>query len=505
MKRSRVYSLGSHIGLVVLGGAAVAQAAGFSLLGVPTSVEVGQLVSLAADCSLTAVPLLSARLLAVLMLLLATTGAVLVKRRGAAWLTVLVALGVSTLVGDPARSADCNIDFDWDATSASESFQHTGPDFDFTPTQPGYMEVMATSGGESVEATIPVCPIGQVADECGICGGDGSACLCLTVLAVGYSATGATCNYQSGTPPNLQSLPGIALDEFTYNEFFTGEGYDASLGIGWGFSTPINGQADHYGTAGRAHGCGACLQVTGENGSAVFWVREIADVGAVGTNGYPRGVHIDSNYIDLVRNGNGVGVDVTIQPVPCPFTGNILMKHRIYNDQQVWYWMALEYMPYNSVYPIKKIEIKDDAFHTQWYDLPKAWTNKYVLGNYEPFPYPQIPLPSPPNGPVRFRITSVYDQVLVTAPIQQAERPLDPAALGWAYYDLGVQFEARPYLEGACSENYFCGNWAHDAGEDCEWTVGPGSVDCADLGLGTGTASCGFGTCTWDTTECSGT
>ncbi|MAG31920.1 MAG: hypothetical protein CL908_13615 [Deltaproteobacteria bacterium] len=502
MNRSTLSQTVTGGGLVLVGAVAVAQTVGFSLLGVPSFAEVGELISLTTDCPQVPVPMFSAPSLVVFALLLATTGAARLRRRGAAWLLVLAALAVSSFASEVAEGAACDTSVDWEAASASESFQTTGPTFDFTPTQPGYFDVTATTGGEIAEATIPVCPVGEVADECGVCGGDGWSCLCITVLAVGYPASGNTCNFFNHDGPNKPNLPGIALDEFTYNEFFTGQGYELPFGYDGGqFGTAINDDSPHYGTVGRAHGCGACLQVTGENGSAVFMVREIADYNSVAQNALPRGVHLDSNYIDQVRTGNGMDIDVTIQPVPCPFDGNILIAHRIYNDQQTWYWNALEYTPYNMVYPIKKMEIRAEVGHTEWYDLPKKWTNKYVLGNYNPLGG-QIPFPDPMNGPVRFRITSVYDEVLITPPIQQAERPLAAEANGWAYYDLGVNFEPRPYAEGACTPNYFCGNWQLDPGEECESSQQL-SPTCASLGAGTGTAYCDPGTCLWDRSTCS--
>lgn len=487
--------------LVVTGSVALAQGAGLSLLGVPTSSEVGELVSLTTTCEAAEVPMLSAPFVVVMALLLATATLVALRRRAAAWMGVLMALGLSTAAPERAESAACDTPVAWSATSASESFLATGPTFEFTPSVPGYVDVVATTGGESEEARFPVCGVGQVADVCGICDGNGAACVCQEALAVGYPGDGNTCNfYSNGTHPGLQDLPGIALDEFTYNEFFSQE-YDPRLTGDGAFADPFDpGAPAEFGTVGKAFGCGACVQVSGPNGSAVFFVREIADVAAVGLNGRPRSVHIDLDHIALVRNGAGVAVDVTLQPVPCPFTGSIQLAHRIYSQ---FYWIGMEYTPYNYVHPIKQIEIKAETGHSQWYDLPGVWTNKYRLDNLAPGPYGRVPLPSPQDGPVRFRITSVYGEVLVTPPIQQAILPLDPAANGWAYYDLGVQFEPRPWAEGACTPNAFCRNFQTGfVGEACS-SYTQETTSCASLGAGTGTATCGPVSCTWDTSTCS--
>jgi hypothetical protein len=311
------------------------------------------------------------------------------------------------------------------------------------------------------------CLDGLVMDTCGICGGDGSACVCKQFEAVGYVGRGDTCNFftDGQWPDGEPDLPWAALDEYTYNELFSGEGFELPFDYDGGiFSLPADPENTGMGTVGRAHGCGACLMVTGSEGTDVFMVIEIADIGAVGANGRPRNVHLNENGVLNVRDTFAVGIDVTVQPVPCPLSGSIQLKARMFNYSQPWYWRAVYYTPYNSVYPIKKMEIQAVDEHDQWYDLPKDWTNRYRLENYGGLGV-EIPIPDPPNGPVRFRITSLYGEVLVTPPVQQVERPADSE---WAFYDMGVQFQPRNYTLGACSPVDLCGNKILDVGESCE-------------------------------------
>jgi expansin (peptidoglycan-binding protein) len=328
----------------------------------------------------------------------------------------------------------------------------------------------------SFEVGEDACPTEQPADDCGICGGDSSACVCAEFEAVGYPADGLTCNLFGDTvwPDGEPELPGAAIDEYTYNEFFTGEGHDLPFEKSGGvFLEAIEPGDGAMGSVGKANACGACLLITGVNGSRVFFVREIADVAAVGANGIPRNVHLDNSAINDVRNGSGVAVDVTVQPVPCPFTGTIQLKHRIFLYDQAYYWRGMEYTPFQSIYPIKTLEIRAETGHDQWYELPKNWLNEYQIGanfandDENGWAGVNIPVPDPPNGPVRFRLTSVYNQVLITPPIQQVERPGD-SATGLVFYDLGVQFQPRPHTLGACEVTTVCGNKQLDEGEACE-------------------------------------
>jgi hypothetical protein len=320
--------------------------------------------------------------------------------------------------------------------------------------------------------------------------------VCTVSFAVGYLGNGNTCSFIGS--PNATDLPAIALDEFHYNELFTGGGYDAPFGLAGGVFNAAAGPDWTFGTVGKARGCGACLEITGKNGSIVGMVREIADIGSVGSNGYATGVHIDNAYIDQVRNGSGPAVDVTIRPVPCPHSGNLLLKNIIYNANQPWYWIGLEYIPYNSVYPLLSMEIKAEVGHDQWYPLPQIWTNKWDLLNFQP---QTIPVPDPPNGPVRFRFTSIYGDVLVSEPVQQVERP-HPQNPAIVYYDMGVNFVPRSVPPGPCAPNLDCGNWTIDPGEECESSAQQ-VVDCSSLGAGDGTAFCDPGTCLWDRSTCS--
>ena len=73
--------------------------------------------------------------------------------------------------------------------------------------------------------------------------------------------------------------------------------------------------------------------------------------------------------------------------------------------------------------------------------------------------------PRCPNRGLRFRITSVYGQVLITPPIQQVSPDV---ADTYEFYDLGVQFQPRQYTLGACKVTTQCGNKQLDIGEACE-------------------------------------
>ncbi len=200
-----------------------------------------------------------------------------------------------------------------------------------------------------------------------------------------------------------------------------------------------------------------------------------------------------------VRDGQGVAVDVTIRPVPCPHTGNIMIRYRMYNSQSPFYWTALEYVAYNHVYPILAVEIRAEVGHEQWYPLTPDWVARWNELNVPRV----IPYPDPINGPVRLRITSLYGDVVTTDLIQHPDRPV-PGAAGTEdfYYDSGVQFPARSIDPGPCMPNLDCGNWMLDPAEECESSEQL-SADCVSLGAGTGTAYCDPGTCLWDRSTCS--
>ncbi len=346
-----------------------------------------------------------------------------------------------------------------------------------------YAKVVAVKNalemGESLEVSVLLdCATGE--------------CICQNSEVVGYPGNGNTCDLNGH--PNSLILPKLALSQYRYNEFFSGRGAssydDFTLG-------PAEGRA-----------CGACLEITGPNGTLVFIVNEIADINAVANNGRSNNVHLESAYIDLVRDGSGLGYDVVIRPVPCPTTTTIQVKANMWNHLQPWYWTAVYYTFYQIKEPLKSVEIKAEEGHDQWYPLEPTWTNQWKMENYDSSTTSvYIPLPDPVNGPIRFRLTSIYGDVVITNPIQQVTRP---AASQIAYYDSGVQFSDREYISGACTDNTItslCGTkggmYSWDPPPQCDIENGADPVSCSsvDSSFTSGQAYC-TDYCRYDTSEC---
>ncbi len=308
--------------------------------------------------------------------------------------------------------------------------------------------------------------------------------LCVESGAAAYSTVGNTCNLNN---PGVIDLPRLAIDELNYNEFFTGSGYDDPFDPNVGDHAGSGDWVNGFSRASK--GCGACLRVTGPNGSIVGMVWEIADIAAVGELGAPNHVLIESDSILDVRPSQGPGVDVVLQPVPCPILGGIRLRAQIFND------LAVFYTPYNSVYPIERFEFRAEN-HDQWYELHSDWTNRFRYENYSPQVIPH----DPANLPVRFRLTSIYGDVVESDWIDLTSVAVGQSAVTESY-ELGVNFTPRPIPAGECSINRTCGNRQFDPGEECEiHTSSP--VSCASLGAGTGVAECDPLTCTWATDDC---
>ncbi|MEM6731572.1 MAG: hypothetical protein AAF658_08440, partial [Myxococcota bacterium] len=133
---------------------------------------------------------------------------------------------------------------------------------------------------------------------------------CINGFMVGYPGDGNTCRFRDA--PGFVDLPKLAMDERNYLEFFT---------------TPDTPYAPEDFRAPGTHprGCGACLEVTGPNGSVVAIVNEVADVGAVGNNGRANSVHVQTSAILEISDSQMVQ-PAAMRPVPCPVTGNIQLK-----------------------------------------------------------------------------------------------------------------------------------------------------------------------------------
>lgn len=188
----------------------------------------------------------------------------------------------------------------------------------------------------------------------------------VTGQATWYQATGSgTCSFD----PSPNDLDVVALDDQTY---------------------------------GEAPWCGACLDVTGPNGT----VR----VRAVDRCPECKPGHIDLSkqaFAKIAAIDDGK-VPVTYEFVPCKVTGTIGYR---YKEGSSRYWTAIQVV--NHKLPIAKLEYQDGG---QWKEIPRLYYNYFVKD--------EGGVGAQPNG-LALRVTAVDGQVLTDTLPAFGDEPLD--------------------------------------------------------------------------------
>jgi expansin (peptidoglycan-binding protein) len=203
----------------------------------------------------------------------------------------------------------------------------------------------------------------------------------------GPASSGAT----GGAPaidPGCEGDPGVHQGEATYYDFADGSG-------NCGFpATPDDlmvGAMNHTDYAGSAT-CGACVEVTGPNGSVSVRVVDRCPECPEGD------IDLSPEAFELIADLEAGRVDITWTYVACPVGGPIVYH---FKDGSNPYWTAVQIR--NHTYPIATLEAADAS--GAFSEIPRLDYNYFVaeagLG----------------EGPYTFRVTDVVGHVIEDAGI----------------------------------------------------------------------------------------
>lgn len=184
---------------------------------------------------------------------------------------------------------------------------------------------------------------------------------------------------------------GISLFSQDCDETFSGEGTFYGYGGGGNCSfadptSPVYTGAMNESQYDTAVTCGACVEVTGENGSLIISIEDRCPECQYGD------IDLSEEAFPLIADKVDGRVPITWKFVACPVSGAVKLYFKEGSSQ---YWTAVQVR--NHKYPIAKLEYEVNG---QWVEVERKMYNYFVVES------------GMGPGPFNFRITDMYGSII---------------------------------------------------------------------------------------------